>query len=76
MELAKDWRTDKMLRQLEALLIVADQDQTFLLSGHGDVIEPDERHCRHRQRRPVCYGAATALMENTHLARERSPKSL
>ena len=41
-ELAKDWRTDKMLRQLEALLIVADPKQTFLLSGTGDVIDPDE----------------------------------
>src|SRR5258707_15049341 len=41
-ELAKDWRTDKMLRQLEALLIVADSKQTFLLSGNGDVIDPDE----------------------------------
>src|SRR4051795_11477167 len=41
-ELAKDWRTDKMLRQLEALLIVADAKQTFLLSGNGDVIDPDE----------------------------------
>ena len=41
-ELAKEWRTDKMLRQLEALLIVADPKQTFLISGTGDVIEPDE----------------------------------
>src|SRR6516225_2147741 len=41
-ELAKDWRTDKMLRQLEALLIVTDSKQTFLLSGTGDVIDPDE----------------------------------
>src|SRR3954469_6496213 len=41
-ELAKDWRTDKMLRQLEALLLVVDKDQTYLLSGSGDVIEPDE----------------------------------
>ena len=41
-ELAKDWRTDKMLRQLEALLIVTDAKQTFLLSGTGDVIDPDE----------------------------------
>src|ERR1700748_1070399 len=41
-ELAKDWRTDKMLRQLEALLIVADVGQTFLISGSGDVIDPDE----------------------------------
>src|SRR6185503_9690080 len=41
-ELAKDWRTDKMLRNLEALLLVADKGQTFLLSGSGDVIDPDE----------------------------------
>src|SRR6202045_4546212 len=41
-ELAKDWRTDKMLRSLEALLVVADVQQTFLISGSGDVIEPDE----------------------------------
>src|SRR5215470_13028691 len=40
-ELAKDWRTDKFLRHLEALLLVCDKDQTFLLSGQGDVIEPD-----------------------------------
>ena len=41
-ELAKDWRTDKMLRNLEALLVVADAGQTFLISGSGDVIDPDE----------------------------------
>src|ERR1700712_2663117 len=41
-ELAKDWRTDRMLRHLDALLLVADQNDTFLLSGNGDVIEPDE----------------------------------
>src|SRR5260370_31631712 len=41
-ELAKEWRTDKMLRSLEALLVVADPQQTFLISGSGDVIEPDE----------------------------------
>ena len=41
-ELAKDWRTDKMLRNLEALLLVADKGQTFLISGSGDVIDPDE----------------------------------
>src|SRR5437762_13053657 len=50
-ELAKDWRTDKILRNLEALLIVADPGQTFLISGAGDVIEPDEigrASCRER----------------------------
>lgn len=41
-ELAKDWRTDKYLRQLEAMMIVADKDQIFLLSGSGDVIEPED----------------------------------
>src|SRR5574341_166174 len=41
-ELAKDWRTDRVLRRLEALLAVADQDQSFILSGTGDVIEPDD----------------------------------
>src|SRR5579884_3562686 len=41
-ELAKDWRTDKMLRNLEALLVVADKNQTFMISGAGDVIDPDE----------------------------------
>ena len=41
-ELAKDWRTDKMLRRLEALMIVADKDHTFIISGNGDVIEPDD----------------------------------
>src|SRR5713226_3757742 len=48
-ELAKDWRTDKFLRHLEALLLVSDKDQTFLLSGQGDVIEPDGG-IAHRQR--------------------------
>lgn len=41
-ELAKDWRTDKFLRRLEALLIVADRDHTLILSGTGDVVEPDD----------------------------------
>jgi ATP-dependent HslUV protease subunit HslV len=41
-ELAKDWRTDKILRRLEALLIVADKEHTLIISGNGDVIEPDE----------------------------------
>ncbi|TDJ49852.1 MAG: ATP-dependent protease subunit HslV, partial [Nitrospina sp.] len=41
-ELAKDWRTDKLLRRLEAVLLVVDKDQSFLVSGTGDVVEPDE----------------------------------
>ena len=55
-ELAKDWRTDKMLRNLEALLVVSDTQQTFLLSGSGDVIEPDEGIAANRQWRLVCAG--------------------
>ena len=51
-ELAKDWRTDKMLRHLEALLLVADSDNMYIVSGNGDVIEPDDGR-RHRFRRPV-----------------------
>ena len=55
-ELAKDWRTDRVLRHLEALLLVADQKNTFLISGQGDLIEPDEGDRRHRLGRPVGCG--------------------
>ncbi len=74
-ELGKDWRTDKMLRQFEALLLVADQGQTFLISGQGDVIEPDYRYRRHRQRRPV-RDRSRDCAHGTHAAagRDRSPK--
>ena len=57
-ELAKDWRTDKFLRHLEALLLVSDKDQTFLLSGQGDVIEPDGGHCSHRLGRALRAGGS------------------
>ncbi len=60
-ELAKDWRTDKMLRQLEALLLVADQTQTFLISGQGDVIEPDSGIAAIGSGGPYATAAATAL---------------
>ncbi len=60
-ELAKDWRTDKMLRQLEALLLVADQNQTFLISGAGDVIEPDEGIAAIGSGGPYATSAARAL---------------
>lgn len=66
-ELAKDWRTDKMLRQLEALLLVADKSQTFLLSGQGDVIEPDEGIASIGSGGPYASAAATALLEHTDL---------
>jgi len=66
-ELGKDWRTDKMLRQLEALLLVADQGQTFLISGQGDVIEPDSGIAAIGSGGPYATAAATALMEHTQL---------
>jgi len=67
-ELAKDWRTDKMLRNLEALLVVADQNQTFLISGQGDVIDPDESIAAIGSGGPYATAAARALYENTELS--------
>ena len=67
-ELAKDWRTDKMLRQLEALLLVADQNQTFLISGQGDVIEPDTGIAAIGSGGPYATAAAIALAEHTDLS--------
>ena len=76
-ELAKDWRTDKMLRNLEALLIVADAGQTFLISGSGDVIDPDEPIAAIGSGGSYATAAARALLENTELgAREIVEKSL
>lgn len=76
-ELAKDWRTDKMLRNLEALLVVADLEQTFLLSGSGDVIEPDEGIAAIGSGGSFALAAARALVQNTELsAREIAEKSL
>ena len=67
-ELAKDWRTDKMLRQLEALLLVADHSQTFLISGQGDVIEPDSGIAAIGSGGSFATSAATALIEHTQLS--------
>ena len=81
-ELAKDWRTDKMLRQLEALLIVADPHQTLMLSGTGDVIEPDPFPggggiMTIGSGGSYAQAAAKALMENTDLsAREIAEKAM
>jgi ATP-dependent HslUV protease, peptidase subunit HslV len=76
-ELAKDWRTDKMLRNLEALLVVADLEQTFLISGSGDVIEPDEGIAAIGSGGSFALAAARALIGNTDLpAREIAEKSL
>jgi len=76
-ELAKDWRTDKMLRNLEALLVVADTNQTFLISGSGDVIDPDEQIAAIGSGGSYATAAARALMENTNLsAREIAEKAM
>ena len=76
-ELAKDWRTDKMLRQLEALLIVADAGQTLMLSGTGDVIDPDEGIMTIGSGGSYALAAARALMANTQMsAREIAERSM
>lgn len=76
-ELAKDWRTDRMLRHLEALLLVADPANIFILSGNGDVIEPDENVAAIGSGGPFAKSAATALIENTQLsAREIVEKAM
>jgi ATP-dependent HslUV protease subunit HslV len=67
-ELAKDWRTDRALRKLEAIIIVADRERTFLLTGTGDVIEPDGGVVAVGSGGPYALAAARALMENTQLA--------
>src|SRR5690349_6854379 len=66
-ELAKDWRTDKALRHLEALLLVSDPHLTFLISGAGDVIEPDGGVAAIGSGGPYALAAARALMDNTDL---------
>ena len=67
-ELAKDWRTDKFLRHLEALLLVCDKEQTYLLSGQGDVIEPDTGIAAIGSGGPYAQAAAQALAQHTQLA--------
>ena len=68
MELAKDWRTDRLLRHLEALLVVADAKQTLLLSGNGDVIEPDDGLCAIGSGGPYALAAARALAKHSKLS--------
>ena len=67
-ELAKDWRTDRILRHLEAILLVADVKLTYLVSGTGDVIEPDEGIAAIGSGGPYALAAATALLRNTKLS--------
>ena len=76
-ELAKDWRTDRMLRRLEALLAVADATSSLIISGNGDVIEPEHSLIAMGSGGAYAQAAATALLENTDLdARTIVEKSL
>ncbi len=76
-ELAKDWRTDRMLRRLEALLCVADEKASLILTGNGDVVEPEHDLMAIGSGGPYAQAAALALLENTELsAREIVEKGL
>ncbi|MEQ3652725.1 MAG: ATP-dependent protease subunit HslV [Glaciecola sp.] len=76
-ELAKDWRTDRMLRKLEALLAVADHTASLIITGNGDVIQPEQDLIAIGSGGPFAQAAATALLGNTELsAQEIAEKSL
>jgi len=76
-EIAKDWRTDRYLRRLEALLLVADKDTTLMVSGNGDVMEPEKGVMAIGSGGPYAQAAARALYDNTELpAREVVDKAL
>jgi ATP-dependent HslUV protease subunit HslV len=76
-ELAKDWRTDRMLRRLEAMLVVADKETSLLISGNGDVIQPENDIMAIGSGGAYAQSAAIALLENTDLsAREIVEKGL
>jgi ATP-dependent HslUV protease, peptidase subunit HslV len=67
-ELAKDWRTDRFLRRLEALLIVADKEKTFIVTGAGDVLEPDDGLAAVGSGGPYAQAAARALLQHSALS--------
>lgn len=73
-ELAKDWRTDRILRRLEAMLIVADKQHTLVITGNGDVLEPEHGIAAIGSGGAFAQSAARALMENTELAPEEVVK--
>jgi ATP-dependent HslUV protease subunit HslV len=76
-ELAKDWRTDRMLRRLEALLCVADKDTSLMITGNGDVVEPEDNLMAVGSGGAFAQAAARALMDNTDLeARTIAEKAL
>jgi len=67
-ELAKDWRTDKYLRRLEAMLVIMDTDHSFIVSGDGDVVEPDDDVVSIGSGSPYALAAARAYMDSTRLS--------
>ena len=67
-ELAKDWRTDRVLRRLEAMLLVADRDATLIITGNGDVLEPEDGVGAIGSGGSYAQSAAKALQENTELS--------
>jgi ATP-dependent HslUV protease subunit HslV len=71
-ELAKDWRTDRYLRRLEAMMIVADKNELYIMTGNGDVVEPQSGVAAIGSGGPFAQAAAAALIENTEL----SPKEI
>jgi len=76
-ELAKDWRTDRMLRRLEAMLAVADREHSLIITGNGDVLEPEQGIVAIGSGGPYAQAAARALLENTELTpKEIVSKSL
>jgi len=76
-ELARDWRTDKYLRRLEAMLLVSDREHLLLLSGNGEVIEPDDKVAAIGSGGPMALAAARALMKHTDMpAREIAYEAL
>ena len=76
-EMAKDWRTDRALRKLEALLAVADKETSLIITGNGDVIDPEDNLIAIGSGGPYAQSAARALLDNTELtAREIVEKSL
>ena len=76
-ELARDWRTDKYLRRLEAMMIAVDSEQTYLISGTGDVIEPDEGIISIGSGSVAAQAAATALLKHSSLnAREIAEETM
>ena len=73
-ELAKDWRTDRMLRRLEAMLVVCDGQSSLIISGNGDVLEPEQGLVAIGSGGPYAQAAARALLENTPLPPEEIVK--